>query len=50
MISLAIEYIICYSSAFLIGMVTGIGMTIVIGHKPSPLAMRRRKSDSKRVY
>ena len=49
MLNLIVEYILCYSSAFLLGLATGICMMIVVKHKPSPLAIRRRKRDGKRV-
>ena len=43
MITTILEYVACYSSAFLLGLTAGFALAIATRHKPSRTSMWRRK-------
>lgn len=50
MISTIIEYVLCYSTAFFLGMMCGVMAVVFLRNKAMQASIWRRKRDSKRIY
>jgi hypothetical protein len=44
------DYLLCYSTAYAVGVATGLLLAIALRHRPSKTATWRRRNVGKRVY